>query len=139
MPSPTAQELLASIHGLSPEDARQIADHIDECRDLLAAGTDMDTLQQHLKDQGVTVIRAIVITTRLIGDHPSRLRAAREIVEMQPRTHARYRAQQPTAAHHAVERTELHGQGFRAKPMQSHASLTNQLLAAAPAPSQLRR
>ncbi|MFD8023785.1 hypothetical protein ACFV6G_25590 [Streptomyces lavendulae] len=37
MPSPTAEELLASVKGLSPEFAQQIADHIDECRELLAA------------------------------------------------------------------------------------------------------
>ncbi|MFE4632767.1 hypothetical protein ACFRJ1_05210 [Streptomyces sp. NPDC056773] len=84
MPTPTAEELLASISGLSPDQAQQIADHIDQCRDLLTAGTDMDTIQQHLKDQGVPIIRAILITTRLIGDHPSRLRAAREIVECSP-------------------------------------------------------
>ncbi|MEW1640398.1 hypothetical protein AB0469_40940 [Streptomyces sp. NPDC093801] len=84
MPSPTAQELLASVRGLSPEHAQQIADHIDECRTLLAAGTDMNTLQQRLKDQGVSVIRAILITTRLVGDHPGRLQAAREIVECSP-------------------------------------------------------
>ncbi len=84
MPSPTAEELLLSVHGLSAELAQQIADHIDECRGLLTAGTDMDTVQQHLKDQGVPVIRAILITTRLIGDHPSRLQAAREIVECSP-------------------------------------------------------
>ncbi|MFJ8166739.1 hypothetical protein ACIRBY_38280 [Streptomyces sp. NPDC096136] len=83
MPSVTAEELLASVHGLSPEDAQQIADHIDGCRGLLAAGTDMDTVQQHLKDQGVSIIRALLIT-RLLGDHPSRLQAAREIVECSP-------------------------------------------------------
>lgn len=84
MPSPTAEELLASVKGLSPERAQQIADHIDECRDLLAAGTAMDTIQQHLKEQGVPVFSAILITTRLVGDHPSRLQAAREIVECSP-------------------------------------------------------
>ncbi|MFI5972714.1 hypothetical protein [Streptomyces sp. NPDC051452] len=84
MPTPTAEELLASVGGLSPDEAQRIADHIDECRDLLTAGTDMDGVQQHLKDQGVSIIRAILITTRLIGDHPSRLRAAREIVECSP-------------------------------------------------------
>ncbi|MFB6615896.1 hypothetical protein ACFCV9_17055 [Streptomyces sp. NPDC056367] len=84
MPSATAEELLASVGGLSPERAQEIADHIDECRDLLAAGTEMDTVQEHLKDRGVSVINAILITTRLVGDHPSRLRAAREIVECSP-------------------------------------------------------
>ncbi|MCX5409913.1 helix-hairpin-helix domain-containing protein [Streptomyces sp. NBC_00335] len=84
MPTPTAEELLASVSGLSPNQAQQIADHIDQCRDLLTAGTGMDTVQQHLKDQGVPIIRAILITTRLIGDHPSKLRAAREIVECSP-------------------------------------------------------
>ncbi|MFD8289674.1 hypothetical protein ACFV2B_15885 [Streptomyces lavendulae] len=84
MPSPTAEELLASVKGLSPEFAQQIADHIDECRELLAAGTAMDTAQQHLTDRGVPLFSAILITTRLIGDHSSRLRAAREIVECSP-------------------------------------------------------
>ncbi|MFD4925298.1 hypothetical protein ACFWNE_28845 [Streptomyces goshikiensis] len=84
MPTPTAEELLASVGGLSPAQAQQIADRIDQCRDLLTEGTDMDTVQQHLKDQGVPIIRAILITTRLIGDHPSKLRAAREIVECSP-------------------------------------------------------
>ncbi|MGW1771467.1 hypothetical protein [Streptomyces sp. NPDC002104] len=84
MPTPTTEELLASVSGLSNEQAQQIADHIEECRDLLTAGTDMDTVQQHLKDQGIPIIRAILITTRLIGDHPNRLRAAREIVECSP-------------------------------------------------------
>ncbi|MFI8503834.1 hypothetical protein ACIGFK_35825 [Streptomyces sp. NPDC085524] len=84
MPSATAEELLASVGGLSPERAQEIADHIDECRDLLAAGTEMDTVQEHLKDRGVSVLNAILITTRLVGDHPSRLRAAREIVECSP-------------------------------------------------------
>ncbi|WP_327299975.1 hypothetical protein [Streptomyces goshikiensis] len=84
MPTRTAEELLASTSGLSNEQAQQIADHIDECRNLLTAGTAMDTVQQHLKDQGIPTIRAILITTRLIGNHPSRLRAAREIVECSP-------------------------------------------------------
>lgn len=84
MPSPTAEELLASIGGLSPERAQQLADHIDECRGLLAAGTDMDTVQKHLKDQGVPIISAILITTRLLGDHSRRLQTAREIVECSP-------------------------------------------------------
>ncbi|MFE3760379.1 hypothetical protein ACFXPI_01220 [Streptomyces sp. NPDC059104] len=84
MPGSTAEELLASVHGLSPERAQEIADHIDECRGLLAAGADMDTVQQYLKDHGVSVIHAIVIATRLIGDHPTGLRAAREIVECSP-------------------------------------------------------
>ncbi|GLV88518.1 hypothetical protein Slala03_82070 [Streptomyces lavendulae subsp. lavendulae] len=84
MPSSTADELLASVHGLSPQDAQQIVGQIDECRGLLAAGTDMDTVQQHLKDQGVSVFRAVLITTRLLGNHPRRLQAAREIVECSP-------------------------------------------------------
>ncbi|MEV8529823.1 hypothetical protein AB0451_37965 [Streptomyces sp. NPDC052000] len=84
MPTPTAEELLASVGGLSPDEAQQIADHIDECRDLLTAGADMDSVQQHLKNQGVPIIRAILITTRLVGDHPSKLQAAREIVECSP-------------------------------------------------------
>ncbi|WP_328792788.1 MULTISPECIES: hypothetical protein [unclassified Streptomyces] len=47
-------------------------------------------VQQHLKDQGVDIIQAILITTRLLGDHPSSLRAAREVVEGSPaRTTAR--------------------------------------------------
>ncbi|MGW8728107.1 hypothetical protein ACWGNF_18995 [Streptomyces sp. NPDC055808] len=84
MPSPTAEELLASVGGLSPEWAQYIADHIDACRRLLAAGSDMDTVQQHLKDQDVSIISAVLVTTRLIGDHPRRLVAAREIVECSP-------------------------------------------------------
>ncbi|MEV7558556.1 hypothetical protein [Streptomyces sp. NPDC089795] len=84
MPSPTAEELLSSIGGLSPELAQQAADRIDECRALLAADTDMDAVQQHLKDQGVPLMIAVLITTRLIGDHPSRLKAARVIVECSP-------------------------------------------------------
>ncbi|WP_423835087.1 hypothetical protein [Streptomyces manipurensis] len=84
MPSPTAQELLASISGLSPESAQQAADRIDECRTLLAAGVGMDAVQQHLKDEGISVMTAVLITTRLIGDHPSRLLAARLIVECSP-------------------------------------------------------
>ncbi|MEJ8645392.1 hypothetical protein WKI68_37600 [Streptomyces sp. MS1.HAVA.3] len=84
MPSPTAEELLASISGLSPELAQQAADRIDECRALLAAGIDMDSVQQHLKDQDIPIVIAVLITTRLIGDHPSKLKAAREIVECSP-------------------------------------------------------
>ncbi|MFG2976964.1 hypothetical protein ACGFYY_28745 [Streptomyces sp. NPDC048331] len=84
MPSPTAEELLSSIGGLSPELAQRAADRIDECRALLEADTDMDAVQQHLKDQGVPLMIAVLITTRLIGDHPSRLKAAREIVECSP-------------------------------------------------------
>ncbi|GHI40666.1 hypothetical protein [Streptomyces violascens] len=84
MPTPTAEELLASVGGLSPEQAQRIADHIDECRRLLATGTPMDTLQQRLKDQGVSIIQAVLITTRLLGDHPRRFLAAREIVECSP-------------------------------------------------------
>ncbi|MFD9409696.1 hypothetical protein ACFWBN_22140 [Streptomyces sp. NPDC059989] len=89
MPSPTVQELLANVHGLTPERARRIGDHIDECRRLLNTHADMDSVQQHLKDEGVGIIDAILITTRLLEDHhPSRLRAAREIVECSPaRTH----------------------------------------------------
>ncbi|MFG2639098.1 hypothetical protein ACGFX8_36400, partial [Streptomyces sp. NPDC048362] len=64
MPTPTAEELLASVGGLSPDEAQRIADRIDECRELLTAGTDMDSVQQHLKDQGVPIICAILITTR---------------------------------------------------------------------------
>ncbi|MGA5069308.1 hypothetical protein ACPB9E_37140 [Streptomyces exfoliatus] len=90
MPSHTAEELLARVHGLTPERAQQIGDQIDECRQLLDTNIDMDTVQQHLKDQGVSIIQAILITTRLLDDdHPSRLRAAREIVECSPaRTHS---------------------------------------------------
>ncbi|MEV7544064.1 hypothetical protein [Streptomyces sp. NPDC089915] len=84
MPGSTADELLASVHGLSPEDAQQIAEQIDECRGLLAAGTGMDTVQQHLKDQGVSVFRAVLITTRPLGNHPRRLQTARELVECSP-------------------------------------------------------
>ncbi|MFC9288054.1 hypothetical protein [Streptomyces sp. NPDC057052] len=89
MPSHTAEELLANVHGLTPERAQQIGDQIDECRQLLDTDIDMDTVQQHLKDRGVSIIQAILITTRLLDDdHPSRLRAAREIVECSPaRTH----------------------------------------------------
>ncbi|MEV6250659.1 hypothetical protein AB0M38_31465 [Streptomyces sp. NPDC051742] len=90
MPSHTAEELLAGVHGLTPERAQQIGDQIDECRQLLDTNIEMDTVQQHLKDQGVSIIQAILITTRLLDDdHPSRLRAAREIVECSPaRTHS---------------------------------------------------
>ncbi|MDX3540500.1 hypothetical protein PV721_40630 [Streptomyces sp. MB09-01] len=89
MPSPTAEELRASIGGLSPELAQRAADRIDECRALLAAGIDMDAVQQHLKDEGVPIVIAVLITTRLIGDHPGKLKAAREIVECSPaRTHS---------------------------------------------------
>ncbi|MGA5194044.1 hypothetical protein [Streptomyces exfoliatus] len=90
MPSHTAEELLASVHGLTPERAQHIGDQIDECRQLLDTNIDMDTVQQHLKDQGVSIIQGILITTRLLDDdHPSRLRAAREIVECSPaRTHS---------------------------------------------------
>ncbi|MFD3939724.1 hypothetical protein ACFWSF_32435 [Streptomyces sp. NPDC058611] len=84
MPSTTLEELLNNVGGLSPEVARQAAGHIDECRRLLAMGTGMDTVQQHLKDQDVSILQAILITTRLLGDHPSKLRAAREIVECSP-------------------------------------------------------
>ncbi|MDX3540790.1 hypothetical protein PV721_42215 [Streptomyces sp. MB09-01] len=84
MPSPTAEELLASISGLSPELTQQAADRVDECRALLAAGIDMDSVQQHLKDQDIPIVIAVLITTRLIGDHPSKLKAAREIVECSP-------------------------------------------------------
>ncbi|MFD4245997.1 hypothetical protein ACFWP3_31045 [Streptomyces sp. NPDC058525] len=84
MPSPTVEELLANVHGLTPERAEQIGDRIDACRRLLDAGADMDSVQQHLKDEGVGILYAILITTRLLGDHPSRLRAAREIVECSP-------------------------------------------------------
>ncbi|MGW8327117.1 hypothetical protein ACWGLE_04300 [Streptomyces sp. NPDC055897] len=38
----------------------------------------------HLKDQDVSIISAVLVTTRLIGDHPRRLVAAREIVECSP-------------------------------------------------------
>ncbi|MFJ5811626.1 hypothetical protein [Streptomyces sp. NPDC093093] len=84
MPSPTVEELLANVGGLSPERAQEAADHIDECRRLLATGADMDTVQQHLKNQDVGIIQAILITTRLLGEHPNRLRAARVIVECSP-------------------------------------------------------
>ncbi|MFD6967677.1 hypothetical protein [Streptomyces sp. NPDC059979] len=97
MPSPTAEELLASIGGLSPELAQRAADRIDECRALLAAGIDMDAVQQHLKDQDVPIIQAILITTRLLDDHPSRLRAAREIVECSPARTPRQCTEQTTA------------------------------------------
>ncbi|MFB7982800.1 hypothetical protein [Streptomyces vinaceus] len=83
MPNPTAEKLLVFVGGLSPEYAQQLAHHIDECRDLLTAGTDIDTVQQHLKDQDVPIIAAILIT-RFLGDHPSSLQAAREIVECSP-------------------------------------------------------
>ncbi|MGW0769288.1 hypothetical protein [Streptomyces sp. NPDC002676] len=84
MPSHTAEELLASVQGLTPERAQQIGDQIDECRRLLATNVGMDAVQQHLKDEGIGIIQAILITTRLLDDHPSRLRAAREIVECSP-------------------------------------------------------
>ncbi|MFG2985641.1 hypothetical protein ACGFYQ_31035 [Streptomyces sp. NPDC048258] len=86
MPSHTAEELLASFQGLTPERAQQIGDQIDECRRLLNANPDMDAVQQHLKDEGVGIIQAILITTRLLAveEHPSTLRAAREIVECSP-------------------------------------------------------
>ncbi|MFJ7586692.1 hypothetical protein ACIQZO_04685 [Streptomyces sp. NPDC097617] len=84
MASPTAHELLTNVSGLTPERAQQIADHIDECRLLMEAGADMDAVQQHLKEQGVGMLYAILITTGLLGDHPSKLRAAREIVECSP-------------------------------------------------------
>ncbi|MFF1415310.1 hypothetical protein ACFVX6_36995 [Streptomyces sp. NPDC058289] len=98
MQSPTAEELLTSVFGLSPEHAQQIADHIDICKGLLAAGTDMDTVQQHLKDQGVPIITAILIT-RLLGDEPITLRAAREIVECSPARTPSTTCSQPTTAH----------------------------------------
>ncbi|MFD3437252.1 hypothetical protein ACFWU3_07080 [Streptomyces sp. NPDC058685] len=90
MPSDTAEELLANIQGLTLERAQQIGDQIDECRQLLDANIDMDTVQQHLKDKGVSIIQAILITTRLLNDdHPSKLRSARYIVEGSPaRTHS---------------------------------------------------
>ncbi|WCD91317.1 hypothetical protein KPP03845_200278 (plasmid) [Streptomyces xanthophaeus] len=90
MPSHTAEELLANVHGLTPERAQQLGDQIDECRQLLDTNVDMNTVQQHLKDKGVSIIHAILITTRLLDDdHPSRLHAAREIVECSPaRTHS---------------------------------------------------
>ncbi|WP_405497370.1 hypothetical protein [Streptomyces sp. NBC_00096] len=84
MPSPTVEELLANVGGLTPELARRIGDQIDECRRLLNTSADMDSVQQHLKDGGVSIIHAILITTRLLGDHPSRLLAARMIVECSP-------------------------------------------------------
>ncbi|MEU2394660.1 hypothetical protein [Streptomyces sp. NPDC007369] len=85
MPTPTAEELLASVSGLTADRAQQIADHIDECRRLLATGTAMDAIQQHLKDQGLSVLQAILVTTRLLeDDHPGRLRAAHEIVACSP-------------------------------------------------------
>ncbi|MER5764598.1 hypothetical protein [Streptomyces sp. NPDC002082] len=85
MPSHTAEELLANVQGLTPERAQQLGDQIDECRQLLGTDIDMNTVQQHLKDKGVSIIHSILITTRLLGDdHPSRLRAAREIVECSP-------------------------------------------------------
>ncbi|WP_328923610.1 hypothetical protein OG429_02550 [Streptomyces sp. NBC_00190] len=89
MASHTAEELLANVQGLTPGRAQQIGDQIDECRRLLDANVDMDTVQQHLKDKGVSIFQAVLITTRLLQDHPSRLRAAREIVECSPaRTHS---------------------------------------------------
>lgn len=84
MLSRTAEELLANVMGLTPERAQQIGDRIDECRRLLDANVDMDAVQQYLKDEGVSTIQAVLITTRLVEDHPSRLRAAREIVECSP-------------------------------------------------------
>ncbi|MGW3209012.1 hypothetical protein [Streptomyces sp. NPDC001135] len=84
MPSHTAEELLANVQGLTPERARQIGKQIDECRRLLATNVGMDAVQQHLKDEGISIIQAILITTRLLEDHPSSLRAAREIVESSP-------------------------------------------------------
>jgi hypothetical protein len=89
MPSHTAEELLANVHGLAPELAQQIGDQIDECRRLLDTNAGMDAVQQHLKDEGVNIIQAILITTRLLEDHPDRLRSARQIVECSPaRTHS---------------------------------------------------
>ncbi|WP_327280936.1 MULTISPECIES: hypothetical protein [unclassified Streptomyces] len=61
----------------------------------------MDTVQQHLKDQGVPIVGAILITTRLLGDHPSRLRAAREIVECSP-------VRTPEAAHGRPQQPPAH-------------------------------
>ncbi|GLV92879.1 hypothetical protein Slala04_43330 [Streptomyces lavendulae subsp. lavendulae] len=84
MPSPTAEELRASVKGLPAQQVQQIADHIDACRRLLASGTSMDAVQQHLKDEGLSVIHSILVTSRLLGDHPSRLRAAIEIVSCSP-------------------------------------------------------
>ncbi|MGW7438487.1 hypothetical protein [Streptomyces sp. NPDC054849] len=84
MSSPTAEELLTNVSGLTPERAQWFADHIDECRRLLVTGRSMDTVQQHLKDQGLSMINAIFVTTRLMGDHPSGLRAAIEIVSCSP-------------------------------------------------------
>ncbi|GAA3101197.1 hypothetical protein [Streptomyces echinatus] len=84
MPSRTAEELLADVQGLTLERAQQIADQIDECRRLLATNVGMDAVQQHLKDEGISIIQAILITTRLLEDHPNRLGAAREIVECSP-------------------------------------------------------
>ncbi|MBY8846199.1 hypothetical protein [Streptomyces sp. SP2-10] len=84
MPSHTAEELLANVQGLTLERAQQIADQIDDCRRLLATNVGMDAVQQHLKDEGIGIIQAILITTRLLDDHPNRLRAAREIVECSP-------------------------------------------------------
>ncbi|MFF1410657.1 hypothetical protein ACFVX6_12850 [Streptomyces sp. NPDC058289] len=85
MPSHTAEELLANVHGLTPERAQQLGDQIDACRQLLGANVNMDTIQQDLKDQGVSIIQAILITTRLLDDdHPNRLLAARKIVECSP-------------------------------------------------------
>lgn len=99
MQSPTADELLASVFGLSPEHAQQIADHVDVCKGLLAAGTDMDTVQQHLKDQGVPIITSILIT-RHLGDQLSTLRAAREIVECSPARTPSTTLSQPSTPHH---------------------------------------
>ncbi|MFD6184784.1 hypothetical protein [Streptomyces goshikiensis] len=47
MPSHTAEELLANVHGLTPERAQQLGDQIDECRQLLHTNVGMDTVQQH--------------------------------------------------------------------------------------------
>ncbi|MFI0813786.1 hypothetical protein [Streptomyces echinatus] len=84
MASHTAEELLTNVQGLTLERAQQIADQIDECRRLLATSVGMDAVQQHLADEGISIIQAILITTRLLEDHPNRLRAAREIVECSP-------------------------------------------------------
>ncbi|MFD0268540.1 hypothetical protein ACFVGY_18500 [Streptomyces sp. NPDC127106] len=85
MPSLTVEELLARVSVLPPEQARQIVRQIDQCRRLLGTRAGMDAVQQHLKDQGISVIQAMFITTRLLGnDHPNKLRAARKIVESSP-------------------------------------------------------
>ncbi|MEW2136543.1 hypothetical protein AB0892_08040 [Streptomyces sp. NPDC005409] len=85
MHSPTVEELLSNVGGLTAERAHRIGARIDVCRRLLDTSADMDAVQQYLKDDDVGTVEAVLITTRLLPeDHPSRLRAAREIVECSP-------------------------------------------------------